>query len=68
MVEVGRFSAGMSLIRLPRISTSPAVIDSNPAIMRKVVVLPQPDGPTRETNSPCSTVSATSSTAVAPFG
>src|SRR5687768_15574052 len=31
---------------------SPDVICSNPAIMRKVVVLPQPDGPSSTTNSP----------------
>ncbi len=28
------------------------VIDSRPAIMRRVVLLPQPDGPTSTTNSP----------------
>src|SRR5262249_54466107 len=33
------------------IRTSPEVIDSRPATMRKVVVLPQPEGPTRTTNS-----------------
>ena len=30
----------------------PAVGSSNPAIMRSVVVLPQPDGPMIEKNSP----------------
>ena len=35
-----------------------------PAIMLRIVVLPQPDGPTTETNSPCSTSSETSCTAV----
>ena len=29
---------------------APAVISSRPAIILKVVVLPQPDGPTRTTN------------------
>src|SRR5215469_9201127 len=33
------------------ISTSPEVIDSSPATIRSVVVLPQPEGPTRTTNS-----------------
>ncbi len=28
---------------------------SNPATICKVVVLPQPEGPSSETNSPCST-------------
>src|SRR6202140_2510927 len=32
--------------------TSPLVMSSSPAIMRSAVVLPQPDGPTRHTNSP----------------
>ena len=36
---------------------------TKPAIMRSVVVLPQPDGPRREKNSPSSTRSETSSTA-----
>ncbi len=31
---------------------SPDVIVSNPAIMRSVVVLPQPDGPRKAMNSP----------------
>src|SRR5581483_9799791 len=35
----------------PPIQISPEVISSNPAIMRSVVDLPQPDGPTRTTNS-----------------
>src|SRR3974390_288940 len=30
---------------------SPAVTSSRPAIMRNVVLLPQPEGPTRTTNS-----------------
>src|SRR6202171_2932613 len=34
------------------IRTSPLVMSSSPAIMRSAVVLPQPDGPTRQTNSP----------------
>src|ERR1700726_4355519 len=33
------------------IRTWPEVIDSSPATMRKVVVLPQPEGPTSTTNS-----------------
>ena len=37
---------------LPSISTSPAVGCSNPAISRRQVVLPEPDGPSMEKNSP----------------
>src|SRR5258705_13898524 len=36
---------------------------SRPAIMRNVVVLPQPDGPNSPKNSPCATSSETSFTA-----
>ena len=35
---------------------APALGSSSPAIMRSVVVLPQPDGPSRQKNSPSSTV------------
>src|SRR5262245_12039753 len=37
--------------------------NSNPAIIRNSVVLPQPDGPSNANNSPCSTASDTRSTA-----
>src|SRR5690606_1112353 len=42
----------------------PAVTLSNPAIIRSVVVLPQPDGPSSEKNSPDSTSRSTEATAV----
>src|SRR4030095_9232042 len=48
----------------PAISTSPALGFSKPATMRKVVVLPQPLGPSSVTTSPCSTLNDTLSTAV----
>ena len=38
----------------PPIAISPSVMFSSPAIMRSSVDLPQPDGPTRMTNSPSS--------------
>ena len=44
---------------------SPAEGSMNPAISRKVVVLPQPDGPSRQTSCPCSIRNDTSSTATA---
>ena len=37
---------------LPSISTTPEEISSNPAMVRSSVVLPQPDGPSSEKNSP----------------
>src|ERR1051325_9583416 len=50
-MEMSR-SLGSSLLtsRLP-IQISPSVISSRPAIMRMVVVLPQPDGPSKTRNS-----------------
>src|SRR4028118_2071890 len=36
----------------PPIRTRPSLGVSRPAIMRSVVVLPQPEGPRRQTNSP----------------
>src|SRR5690242_1527452 len=48
---MSRSIGGRSLTTVPPISTWPEVIDSRPATMRRVVVLPQPDGPTSTTNS-----------------
>src|SRR3954451_10078714 len=45
-------------------STWPSVGFSRPATMRSVVVLPQPEGPSRAKNDPAGTVSVRSSTAV----
>ena len=41
----------------------PASGTAKPAIMRRVVVLPQPDGPIKETRLPLSTVRSSASTA-----
>src|SRR5438552_7428043 len=41
------------VIRLPSTITSPVVGSSNPAMMRRMVDLPQPEAPIRQTNSPC---------------
>src|SRR5215510_678653 len=43
---------------------SPPLGYSRPAIMRRVVVLPQPEGPSRQTTSPAATSRSTWSTAV----
>src|SRR6266568_3728952 len=58
----------MLLTTLPPIRSSPEVMSSSPAIMLSVVDLPQPDGPTRITNSPSAMSRLTSSTASAPSG
>src|ERR1051325_4199533 len=48
--------------------TSPWLGSTKPAISRNVVVLPQPEGPSRQTSLPCSIVSDTlSTTAVGPY-
>src|SRR5947209_6319463 len=50
-MAMSRSRGGTSLTRLPPIQISPSLISSSPAIMRRVVDLPQPDGPTSTTNS-----------------
>ena len=59
----GRRFAGTPIIDWPRMRMSPEVGCSNPAIMRIRVVLPQPEGPRIEKNSPGATLNVTSSTA-----
>src|SRR5665647_3234844 len=47
---------------------SPSLGSTKPAIKRSVVVLPQPDGPSRQTRWPCSICSDISSTtAILPY-
>src|SRR5437867_6012932 len=59
--------AGRSVTSSSPIQTRPALGTSSPATTRSVVVLPQPDGPSRVRNAPGSRVRETSSTAtVAP--
>ncbi|MOA58834.1 hypothetical protein D3C78_1833140 [compost metagenome] len=48
-----RLAASRSLARLLPMCRSPSEIASSPAIMRSRVDLPQPEGPTKTTNSPC---------------
>src|SRR5829696_8976762 len=52
----------------PPIEILPPLASSSPAIMRKSVVLPHPDGPTRTMNSPSPISRSTPSTARTPFG
>ena len=40
---------------LPPMNTEPELGSSKPATIRSIVVLPQPEGPRKETNSPCRT-------------
>src|SRR6266849_9409250 len=47
----------------PSMAIDPALGRMKPAIMRKVVVLPQPEGPSSETNSPAASDRSTPDTA-----
>ena len=58
-----RLWAGSLVISLPSSVIVPLFGSISPASMRSVVVLPQPEGPSSATDSPCSTESETSSTA-----
>src|SRR5215472_16221018 len=58
-----RFAVGTWVTSWPSMWIAPEVGISNPATMRSEVVLPQPDGPRKEMNSPCSTEREKSSTA-----
>src|SRR6266496_802232 len=64
-----RFSVGTNRFRADELTTrepshtSPASGSSSPAIMRSVVVLPHPLGPSNTSSSPSSTSKLTSSTA-----
>src|SRR5437588_13112925 len=50
-MAMSRSLGGTSFTTSPPMRISPSVMSSRPAIMRSVVVLPQPDGPTSTTNS-----------------
>src|SRR5437773_4932171 len=62
-MAISRFSGASSFMRLPAMMMSPDVTRSRPAIMRNVVVLPQPEGPSRQTTSPAATDRSASLTA-----
>src|SRR5258708_29878781 len=51
-MAIRRSRGGKGVTFTPPIQTSPEVGTSSPAIMRKRVVLPDPDGPSRTRNSP----------------
>src|SRR5262245_14941790 len=57
----GSVRSGVDTTRSPT-RISPSVGSTKPAIKRSVVVLPQPDGPSRQTKLPCAIVNDTSST------
>ena len=61
--DVALATGASSLTRRPPTMMSPEVAVSSPAIIRSVVVLPQPEGPSRQTTSPAPTSRSTASTA-----
>ncbi|MNO02867.1 hypothetical protein D3C81_2233990 [compost metagenome] len=62
-----RFQGGVPLMSLPSTSSCPALWRLKPAISRRRVDLPDPDGPSRAKNSPGSMLMLTSlSTSVLP--
>ena len=50
-MAISRSFGATSFMTLSPIDNSPSVISSKPAIMRNVVDLPQPEGPTKTINS-----------------
>src|SRR4051794_36202955 len=61
-----RSRGGRSLTTSPPMRISPSLMSSNPTIIRSSVDFPQPDGPTRMTNSPSAMSRLTSLTASVP--
>src|SRR6266478_959597 len=61
---MSRWDARLNVTSSPPSRIRPDVGNSRPAIMRSVVVLPQPEGPSRQKNSPLRTVNVESRTAV----
>src|SRR5262245_9895338 len=67
-MPTSRLFGGSRPTSRPLISTRPAVGSTNPAMIRSVVVLPQPEGPRSVRNSPSSTVrSSAASASTSPY-
>src|SRR5215471_16008052 len=67
-MAMSRSLGGRSLTSRSPMRSSPDVMVSRPATMRRAVDLPQPDGPTSTRNSPSSMLRSMSTTAVTPLG
>ena len=59
-----RLCVGTRVRSSPSSRIAPPLGSSSPAIILSSVVLPQPDGPSRQTNCPCGTARLTELTAV----
>ena len=55
-MPMSRFSGAVCVRSTPSNRIWPSAGNSNPAMQRSVVVLPQPEGPSSDTNSPFATV------------
>src|SRR5690554_572118 len=64
MVAVSRLFGGSMVTSVSPMRICPSVGSSNPATIRSVVVLPQPEGPSKVTNSPGSTTNSAPFTAM----
>src|SRR4029453_9522168 len=62
-METSRLAGSTSFTIVSPMRSLPSVMSSSPAIMRRAVVLPQPDGPSRTMNSPSVISRSRSSTA-----
>ncbi len=67
-MAMSRSFGALLFTTLPPMRSSPSEMSSSPAIMLSVVDFPQPDGPTRMTNSPSAISRSMWSTASAPSG
>jgi hypothetical protein len=67
-MAMSRSFGARSLTTSPPIRSSPSEMSSSPAIILSAVDLPQPDGPTRITNSPSAIDRLRSLTASVPSG
>src|SRR5450432_4894876 len=65
-MPIPRWLAGKAVMSRPLTTMAPSSGNSNPAVIRRVVVLPQPDGPRNETSSPSPTLRSKSWTATWP--
>jgi hypothetical protein len=63
-----RSLAALPLTTSPPMRISPSLMSSRPTIIRSSVDFPQPDGPTRMTNSPSAISRSTLFTAAVPSG
>ena len=65
-MPMSRRQEGRAVTSRPATTTRPPLAGISPPTMRSVVVLPQPEGPSRASSSPCSTSNESDATAAGP--